>query len=142
MARPRSGGSPSQQSLRGRAAAEAISRPFGPGPRISGCRWEQRPCDAGAVRRCYVYILTNRRNTVLYTGVTRDLRRRVYQHRNGFIDGFTRRYHVRKLVYFEVFEDPYNAIRREKQIKSGPRRRKVALIASMNPGWRDLYAEL
>jgi len=94
------------------------------------------------VRRCYVYILTNGRNTVFYTGVTRALRRRVYQHRNGFIDGFTRRYHVRKLVYFEVFEDPYNAIRREKQIKAGPRRRKVALIASMNPGWRDLYAEL
>ena len=79
---------------------------------------------------------------MIYTGVTRDLRRRMYQHRNGAIDGFTKRYRVGKLLYFEIFGDPYNAISREKQIKSGSRSRKLALITKSNPQWRDLWAEI
>jgi len=90
----------------------------------------------------YVYIITTRRNTVLYTGVTRDLRKRVFQHRNGSIAGFSKRYSVGKLVFYEVFRDSYNAITREKQIKAGSRTRKETLIAAKNPEWRDLYTEL
>jgi len=87
----------------------------------------------------YVYILTNDRNTVLYTGVTRDLKKRVYEHREKITKGFTSRYNVTKLVYFEVISDPYNAIRREKQIKAGSRQKKVDLINGFNPAWCDLY---
>ena len=93
-------------------------------------------------RQYYVYIMTNRRNNVLYTGVTNDLVRRVWQHRNGQTDGFTARYRCSKLVLYEIFRDPYSAIAREKQIKAGRRRRKVELIEQMNPDWRDLYEEL
>ena len=93
-------------------------------------------------RQYYVYIMTNQRKTVLYTGVTNDLVRRVWQHRNGPSGEFTARYHCSKLVLYEVFQDSYNAIAREKQIKAGPRRRKVELIERMNPEWRDLYEEL
>ncbi len=89
-----------------------------------------------------VYILTNRRHTVLYTGVTNDLRRRVYEHKSKLVEGFAKRYNVDKLVYYEVFEHPEYAIRREKQIKSGSRVRKIALVNGMNPQWRDLYLEL
>ncbi|HWP92212.1 MAG TPA: GIY-YIG nuclease family protein [Thermodesulfobacteriota bacterium] len=67
----------------------------------------------------YVYIMTNKNNTVLYTGVTNDLKRRVYQHREKLIDGFTKRYNINKLIYYEVFEDIHSAISREKQIKAG-----------------------
>jgi putative endonuclease len=90
----------------------------------------------------YVYILTNRRNGVLYTGMTNDLRRRVHEHKSGEGSGFARRYNVDRLVYFEVFADPLSAITREKQIKAGPRRKKVELFESLNPGWKDLYLEL
>ena len=88
------------------------------------------------------YILTNGRRTVLYVGVTNDLKKRGFQHRHKLIKGFTSRYNVDKLVYFEVFEDAYNAISREKQIKGGSRQKKIDLIKSMNPEWRDLYDEL
>jgi putative endonuclease len=91
------------------------------------------------VRQYYVYIMTNPRKTVLYTGVTNDLVRRVWQHRNGQGGGFTGKYHCSKLVLYEVFKDSYNAIEREKQIKAGSRRRKVLLIERMNPEWRDLF---
>ena len=80
------------------------------------------------VRQYYVYIMTNPRKTVLYTGVTNDLVRRVWQHRNGHGGRFTGRYHCSKLVLYEVFKDSYNAITREKQIKAGSRGRKVELI--------------
>jgi putative endonuclease len=93
-------------------------------------------------RQYYVYIMTNPRKTVLYTGVTNDLVRRVWQNRNGRVDGFTARYHCSKLVLYEIFLDSYNAIAREKQIKAGSRRRKIELIEQMNPEWRDLYEEL
>jgi len=91
------------------------------------------------VRQYYVYIMTNPRKTVLYTGVTNDLVRRVWQHRNERDGGFTGRYHCSKLVLYEIFKDAYNAIVREKQIKAGSRRRKVELIERTNPEWRDLF---
>jgi len=93
-------------------------------------------------RQFYVYILTNKAQTVLYTGITNDLSKRVWEHRNGLGSKFVGRYGVTRLVYFEIFEDPYEAISREKQIKAGPRRKKVALIEKVNPRWRDLVSEL
>jgi putative endonuclease len=93
-------------------------------------------------RQYYVYIMTNKNNTVLYTGVTNDLKRRVCQHKAKLVKGFTKKYNVDKLVYFEVFADAYYAISREKQIKGGPRRKKIDLINSMNEEWKDLYDEL
>jgi putative endonuclease len=93
-------------------------------------------------RQFYVYIMTNARKTVLYTGVTNDLLRRVWQHRNRQGGEFTARYHCSELVLYEVFHDSYNAIAREKQIKAGSRRSKMELIEHMNPEWRDLYEGL
>jgi putative endonuclease len=90
----------------------------------------------------YVYILTNKAGTVLYTGVTNDLQRRVYEHKQHFVEGFTKRYNVTLLVYYEALDDPTNAIAREKQIKGGSRQKKLDLIASLNPRWNDLYYEL
>jgi len=87
-------------------------------------------------------MMTNKRNTVLYTGVTNELKRRVYEHKEKLADGFTKKYNIAKLVYYEVFEDIKNAILREKQIKGGSRQKKVELISSMNKEWRDLYEEL
>jgi putative endonuclease len=86
-----------------------------------------------------VYILTNERHTVLYTGVTSDLKRRAHQHREKLLPGFTRRYNVCKLVHFECTEDVSAAIAREKQIKAGSRRKKIDLINRRNPKWQDLY---
>ncbi len=85
----------------------------------------------------YFYILTNRSKT-LYTGVTSDLENRVFQHKNHWDQGFTDKYKIDRLVYFERFEDIRSAIAREKQIKGMTRLKKMALIVSMNPGWRDL----
>uniref|UniRef100_A0A7V0Z4C2 GIY-YIG nuclease family protein n=1 Tax=candidate division WOR-3 bacterium TaxID=2052148 RepID=A0A7V0Z4C2_UNCW3 len=93
-------------------------------------------------KQYYVYIMTNKWNTTIYTGVTNDLKRRVYEHKMKMVNGFTKKYNLNKLVYYEIFFDSYNAIVREKQIKAGPRRKKVALINTMNPEWRDLYDEL
>jgi putative endonuclease len=89
-----------------------------------------------------VYILTNEHNTVLYTGVTSDLEARVYQHRKKLLPGFTNRYNIFKLVYYEVGADASGVIGREKQIKAGSRQNKIDLINRMNPEWRDLYDEL
>jgi putative endonuclease len=89
-----------------------------------------------------VYIMTNKHNTVLYTGVTGNLKRRVYEHREKSVAGFTRKYNIAKLVYYEVCDEAYSAITREKQIKAGSRQKKVALVESMNKEWRDLYEEL
>jgi putative endonuclease len=86
-----------------------------------------------------VYITTNVGNRVLYTGVTNNLVRRIAEHREMKIPGFTSRYRVHKLVYYEFFEQPDLAIAREKQIKAGSRSKKEALIHSMNPEWKDLY---
>ena len=91
------------------------------------------------VKYYYVYILANWNHKVLYTGVTNDLVSRVFQHKEKSIRGFTQRYNVTKLVYYEIFEDIDEAIAREKQIKGGSRQKKVELIHSMNPEWKDLY---
>jgi len=93
-------------------------------------------------RRFYVYMLTNFKNTVIYTGVTNDLMRRVFEHRMKLRDGFTKRYNITKLVYYEEFVDVKNALTREKQIKGGSRRKKVELIDKFNPEWRDLFEEM
>ncbi len=93
-------------------------------------------------RYYYVYIMTNKNNTVLYTGVTNDLKRRVYEHKNKLIKGFTKKYNVCKLVHHETFLDPENAILREKQIKGGSRQKKIDLINGQNPIWEDLYEKL
>ena len=90
----------------------------------------------------YVYLLTNRTNAVIYAGATSDLQKRIYEHKQGLIKGFTSRYNVNKLVYYEVFDDIESAISREKQIKSGSREKKIGLIERTNPGYRDLYPEL
>ncbi|MFZ3062927.1 MAG: GIY-YIG nuclease family protein [Actinomycetota bacterium] len=93
-------------------------------------------------KQYYVYIMTNKYNTTLYTGVTNDLAKRVYEHRNKLVAGFTKKYNIGKLVYFEVFEDVNEAIAREKSIKDGSRRKKVELIKSSNAGWNDLSDQL
>jgi putative endonuclease len=90
----------------------------------------------------FVYILTNHRNTAHYTGVTGDLKRRIYEHKNKLVDGFTKKYAVTKLVYYEVSEDKEAAVSREKQIKGLLKSKKEDLIVGMNPEWRDLYDEL
>jgi putative endonuclease len=89
-----------------------------------------------------VYLLTNFTNTVIYTGVTSDLKRRIYEHREKLVPGFTKTYSIWKLVYYECADDRTAAIEREKQIKAGSRAKKEALIQSANPLWRDLYDEL
>ena len=87
----------------------------------------------------YVYIITNDRKTVLYTGVTNDLVRRCHEHRMGLMKGFSKRYNLKRLVYYELFNDINMAIAREKQIKRITREKKNALISQFNPEWRDLY---
>ena len=89
-----------------------------------------------------VYILTNPRNTVLYTGVTGDLRARIHQHREKLLPGFSQRYNLTKLVYYEAGNDAAAAIACEKQIKAGSRQKKIDLVNKLNPRWRDLYEEL
>jgi putative endonuclease len=88
------------------------------------------------------YIMASKRNGTLYTGVTSDLVRRVWQHRAGVSDGFTKRYGCKLLVWFEVGGDMHHAIVREKQIKAGSRSDKLGLIEAMNPEWRDLWADI
>jgi putative endonuclease len=89
-----------------------------------------------------VYIMTNAHNKVLYTGVTNNLARRVYEHKNGLGGIFTKKYNIQKLVYYEVGDDVNAVIAREKQIKGGSRKKKVELIISTNPEWRDLFEEI
>ena len=84
-------------------------------------------------KQYYVYILTNKANTVLYTGVTNDLKRRVYEHKEKLVQGFTTKYKINKLVYYEILDDIVVAISREKQIKAGSREDKLNLIRSQNP---------
>jgi len=89
----------------------------------------------------YVYIMTNKNNTVLYTGVTNNLMRRVSEHKNRQIKGFTAKYNIDKLVYFEHFNEVESAIAREKQFKAGSRMKKIKLIEKENPDWKDLSEE-
>ena len=94
------------------------------------------------MREPSVYIMASRRNGTLYVGVTSHLGERAWQHRTGMIPGFTKRYHCKLLVWFEHHERMDDASAREKQLKAGPRARKLALIEALNPSWRDLYEEL
>ncbi|MFA4991542.1 MAG: GIY-YIG nuclease family protein [Candidatus Omnitrophota bacterium] len=93
-------------------------------------------------KQYYIYIMTNKYNTVLYTGVTNDLKRRVFEHKEGLVDGFTKKYRIKKLIYYEVSDNVESAISREKQIKGGSRVRKIKLIVGMNNNWKDLYYDL
>jgi len=89
-----------------------------------------------------IYILTNDRNTVLYTGVTGNLKARIFHHKNKTVSSFSSKYNLSKLVYYEFFEDVIKAIEREKQIKAGNRKKKEELINKFNPSWEDLYSAI
>ena len=90
----------------------------------------------------YVYILASKRNGTLYIGVTSNLIKRIYEHKNNLIEGFTKKYNIHNLVYYEITEDVNSAITREKQLKIWKRNWKIELIEKNNPGWKDLYFEL
>jgi len=90
----------------------------------------------------YIYILASKRNGVLYIGVTSNLVKRIYEHKNNTIEGFSKKYHIHKLVYYETTNDIGSAIRREKQLKKWNRKWKLELIEKNNPEWRDLYFEM
>ncbi|MGD0037512.1 MAG: GIY-YIG nuclease family protein [Bacteroidota bacterium] len=89
----------------------------------------------------YMYILASKKDGVLYTGMTNDLERRMHEHRSESIQGFTQRYHIKRLVYYETFETPYDAIRREKVIKKWYRKWKIESIEENNPKWMDLFVD-
>ena len=93
-------------------------------------------------KESYVYLLANKHNNVLYTGVTNDLMRRVYEHKSKLVAGFTQKYNVDRLVYYEVCSDIVTAIEREKQIKGWSRKKKNELVNALNPSWDDLYSSL
>lgn len=93
-------------------------------------------------KQFYVYLLASKRNGTLYIGVTSNLLKRVHEHKNNLVDGFTKKYNVHKLVYYEGTEDIEIAITREKQLKKWKRRWKIELIGEKNPEWRDLYFDL
>jgi putative endonuclease len=93
-------------------------------------------------KQFYVYILASKRNGTLYTGVTSDLIQRVWQHKHHMVEGFTKKYGVKKLVYYEVHDNAESAITREKQIKKWRRKWKLRLIEEKNPNWIDLYDEI
>jgi putative endonuclease len=90
----------------------------------------------------FIYIMSNRRDGALYVGVTNNLSRRVFEHREGAVEGFTSRYGLKRLVYYESYPDIRDALQREKNMKHWPRLLKLALIQEMNPDWNDLYESL
>jgi len=94
------------------------------------------------MKKFYVYILASKRNGTLYIGVTNDLVRRIWEHKNGVVAGLTKQHHVHSLVYFEVYDSIEAAIRREKRLKEWQRKWKLELIERENPQWKDLYEEL
>lgn len=93
-------------------------------------------------RQSAVYILASKRNGTLYIGVTSDLRKRVWEHKQGLVEGFTKRYHVHDLVLYELCDDMATAIAREKQLKKWNRAWKLRVIERSNPGWKDLWKEI
>ena len=93
-------------------------------------------------KQSYIYIITNFNKTTLYIGVTNNLKRRIYEHRNKLIDGFSKRYNLVYFVYYECFDYIENAILREKQLKAGSRKKKIDLINAFNPEWKDLYESI
>jgi putative endonuclease len=94
------------------------------------------------IKNYYVYILASKKNGTLYIGVTSNLIKRIYEHKNNLIDGFTKKYDVHRLVHFEMTSDIHSAITREKQLKKWKRAWKIHLIEKHNPEWRDLYEEI
>ena len=94
------------------------------------------------MKQYYIYILASKKNGTLYVGVTNNLIRRVYEHKNNLIDGFTKKYSVHLLVYYEVCSDIYESIQREKKLKHWKREWKINLIEKANPEWNDLYDQL
>ena len=94
------------------------------------------------MKNAFVYIITNTNNTTLYIGVTSNLIKRIYEHKNKMVEGFSKRYNLSKLVYYEITDNILSAISREKQLKAGSRKKKCELINKMNPDWKDLYAEI
>ncbi|MDY4841259.1 MAG: GIY-YIG nuclease family protein [Alphaproteobacteria bacterium] len=94
------------------------------------------------MKRAYIYILASQRNGTLYVGITNNIIRRIFEHKNGSIDGFTKKYKVTRLVYYEVYDDLQAAIAREKELKGWLRKRKIELIEQQNPNWIDLYEDL
>ncbi len=93
-------------------------------------------------KQYFVYIATNSTNHVLYTGVTNNIARRIYEHKHKLVSSFTSTYNINKLIYFEIFSDIHAAISREKQIKAGSRQKKIDLIVSVNPAYKDLYSSI
>ena len=93
-------------------------------------------------KKGFVYILFSEKNGTLYTGVTSNLVKRVYEHKQKLVDGFTKKYNVDKLGYFEIYESIEQSIEREKQIKAGSRKKKIDLIEKENPSWKDLYSSI
>ncbi len=102
----------------------------------------ERPGQSPYMAGGWVYIVTNRRDGTLYVGVTSDIARRAWEHREGAVEGFTRKYHLKRLVWVERHDNIRSAIQREKNIKHWPRAWKVALIGAQNPEWDDLYGQL
>ena len=99
-------------------------------------------CIISQMKQMYVYILSNQKRGTLYIGVTHDLIRRIWQHKKKYFKGFTQKYQVDKLVYFEIFEDEQNAIEQEKKLKNWHRDWKINLIEKNNPDWNDLYNKI
>jgi len=112
--------------------------------KASHCEEERSDDEAiyKVMRQYYAYIMSSKNNRTLYTGVTNDLKRRVYEHKNNIGCSFSRRYNTIKLVYYEVFNDIREAIKREKQIKGGSRDNKICLIENNNKNWDDLFDTL
>ena len=94
------------------------------------------------MKNMYVYIITNKNNNVLYIGVTNNLVRRIYEHKNHLLDGFSAKYNVEKLVYYERYNDEITAIQREKNLKHYTKKWKIDLINKFNPEWKDLYSDI
>jgi putative endonuclease len=94
------------------------------------------------MKQYYLYILASKKNGTLYIGVTNNLTRRVYEHKNNLIDGFTKKYNVHNLIYYEESPDMISVITREKQVKKWKRQWKIELIEKLNPEWKDLYSEI
>lgn len=90
----------------------------------------------------YIYILSNKTNSVLYTGITSNVIKRIYEHKHNLVDGFTKKYLIHKLIYYEQYQDIRDAMEREKQLKAGSRKKKESLVTFLNPEWKDLYDSL
>ena len=94
------------------------------------------------MKKGFIYMMSNKQDGVLYVGVTSDIVKRVYEHKNGFVDGFTKQYNLKNLVYYEVYNDIEEAIKREKQLKNWHREWKIELVNKQNPQWEDLYESI